>query len=544
MLKWNSFLYAGIGLVFMILWAVLFRETTVDIALSFCFFVLVPLLLGEILQEESANPAEQYLRWAAPFCLPAAGAGTLSLTLAPGMEGGLWAGVWCIFTLMIAFGGLMRLLGKGIRPIEESVLDVAMIYLAVGGGWLVLAQSPALEWLPYTPIIVQLTAIHFHYAAFLLPILTGVFGRWRAGRVSRFSRTGNQSYTVLSIGILLGPFLVAVGLNQGPPTEVITVGIYLVFILWLCGWWLYSVKSMEGWARWGIALAAALLLVTIGLSFIYSLGLATGGLWLLIPDMIKWHGAVNAFGFSLIAVLSWIFLRVPKRYDYTSFPVIPYSEESSGKSAAGLIKNWSSYRNKQFDPGKLDPLVHDFHIHTDEFTMDAEIQWKKGFHRFSKLSYRMTNKWKQINIPPDGRIEMSGEITYSKEAPGINDSRAWVRRNKQTGERIFTALYGHHEKDDEVYMNIRLPFPAGMLIGVLRVLHDHYGGLILTSTLRPSAKGDEGIYFSLGKWVIRTPLQETFQLRENHESNRLIAIHDITLFGIPMLTITYRLHRK
>ncbi|UOQ44432.1 YndJ family protein [Halobacillus salinarum] len=449
------------------------------------------------------------------------------------------------------FWGIMRLLGRGFSPIEETTIDIGFIYIAVGGGWLVLSSGGFADFLPYQEPIIQLTAIHFHYAAFVLPLVTGFFGRYLYASRKSLGR----AYTVLACGIMAGPFLVAIGLDQGPPLEVVTVGVYVILLAWLCSWWLIIARDLTQWSKVGLRLASVLLLMTMGFSFAYSLGLLMETYWLGIGGMLKWHGAVNSFCFSLLAVLAWRGVHPGKRYDYGDFPVsrirgkgyvgdkavYEYDWVNNFENVDGLISNWEDYNSHAFSSSKVSESVKHFYLSPENFQMKADIQWEKGFGSLSHLIYRITKRLGQINLPPNKVIDMEGEIVAIKDdEDGRKHVRAWIRRNAQTKEPIFTALYSSHEKDGERYMNIGLPFPRGTMTGVLRFLNQDNGGLILTSIRRKDAKGDEGVYFSLGDWTIRTPLREYFYVYEN-EKGLLSAYHYMSIGKLPLLKISYQL---
>ncbi len=543
------------GFVILVLWKMIFYLTIIDTALGFSFLVLVPLLLEEVIHEGERNRAEKWLYQVMLCSLPFAGAGVIAVTLPPGRDAGWWAAVWLFYTMLIAFGGLMRLLGRGIRPREETVIDAGLIYIAVGGVWLVLASGGFAPFLPYSGTIVQLTAIHFHYAAFVLPLVTGFFGRYLAAE--RKQRIG-KPYLILTVGVMAGPFLVALGLDQGPPTEVFTVGLYVLILAWLCIWWLWISVDFKGWVKIGLRAASLLLLMTMVFSFTYSLGLMKETYWLGIDGMLKWHGAYNAFGFSLFAAMAWRGAHPSKRFEYTNFPVsrlrgngyvgndIIYDQgwTEVQTHAVGLVSEWEKLRSADFKPGRLDRTVKQFYTATGRFDMKAHVHWKKGFRRLSVWSHRMTSRMGQINIPLSGEVEMDGEIvSIADDKDGRNQVRAWIRRNKQTEAPIFTALYSSHRKMDEGYMNIGLPFPRGVMTGVLRPLNDDRNGLVLTSVLRDNAAGDEGVYFTLGDWTFRTPLKEVFHVEPGKEGE-LRATHHMSLGPVPFLEITYLLTKK
>ncbi|MBA2176717.1 YndJ family protein [Halobacillus locisalis] len=552
--RWNALA----GTVILVVWCFIFFVSKIDIALGLVFFVLVPLLVEEVVKHKEGNRAEQWLWKVMQTSLPFAGAGAISVTLPAGVEAGWWAAIWFFYTLLLAFGGLMRLLGRGVRPMEETIIDIGLMYIAVGGGWLLIAQAGWSDYLPYSETIVQLTAIHFHYAAFVLPLVTGFFGRYRSDGNRVRKRYMHRPYHVLAVGVIIGPILVAVGLDQGPPVEVITVGLYVLILIWLCIWWIWMSIDLSTWAGAGLRGASLVLLGTMVLSFLYSLGLMIDAYSITVHRMVSYHGLLNAFGFSVLAVLSWRRTGAPQRHRYTSFPVsrvrasgyigndAVYKNKwvESYRSESGLIPTWRFFQSDRFDPTTIHPLVRRFYLRTDQYDMHASIRWQRGFRRLSGMSHRLTKRFGQINLPPSSDVEMNGEIVaISDEQDGRRHVRAWIRKNRETDEPIFTALYSFHKQAEERYMNIGLPLPFGMMTGVLRLQKDDGDGLILSSHQRVDARGDEGVYVTLGSWTIRTPLREWFHVQAD-ESGELIAKHFLSLLNIPFLTITYHIREK
>ena len=88
----------------------------------------------------------------------------------------LFALVWFVYTGIVALFGVSRLLERGWKPLEEIAIDSAFIYLFLGGFWFS-ASVAKLSIMHFSSDIVLLTAAHFHYSAFLLPLSAGLIGR-------------------------------------------------------------------------------------------------------------------------------------------------------------------------------------------------------------------------------------------------------------------------------------------------------------------------------------------------------------------------------
>ncbi|HEY9422963.1 MAG TPA: YndJ family transporter, partial [Thermoanaerobaculia bacterium] len=136
--------------------------------------VIVP--LGLRLVTDLRGTAAKLWRIAVLLQLPTA----LLLVVAFAQPRGTLAAVlalpWLATTAVISLTGLLRAWYRGWRPVEELCFDAGLIYLVIGGGWTVLSRY-GLRPLGFEDVIVLLTGIHFHYAGFALPIMTGLAGR-------------------------------------------------------------------------------------------------------------------------------------------------------------------------------------------------------------------------------------------------------------------------------------------------------------------------------------------------------------------------------
>ena len=132
---------------------------------------------------------------------------------------GLLAGVYLLFTVMIACYGLSRFLTRGFTRLEEFAIDIGLIYLALGGGWY-FAYVVGID-TGFTPLITWLTAIHFHYSAFLLPIFVGFLGRLYK----------TTFYQVICTIIILSPMVVAIGITFSRWIELLSVILYMVRVI-------------------------------------------------------------------------------------------------------------------------------------------------------------------------------------------------------------------------------------------------------------------------------------------------------------------------
>lgn len=265
-----------------------------------CLFLLAPLVLVPLA-----------LRLIGELSLPAKLAvglqpiGALSLVVSfvqpAGMTAGLLALPWLLVTGLVAFAGLLRLRRHAWHILPELAIDAGLIYLSIGGVWTIMARLGERP-LDFDDVIVFLTAMHFHYAGFVLPLATGLAGRCILGRLGSISAaaviagvpltaigiTASQLQWGQALEVLSAVFLASAGLL------VVTQNVRLV--------WRGDTPRLARllWALSATALAFGMVLAGLyGLRFIMPLP------GLNIPSMRAWHGTANALGFALPVLAAW-----------------------------------------------------------------------------------------------------------------------------------------------------------------------------------------------------------------------------------------------
>jgi hypothetical protein len=196
-------------------------------------------------------------------------------------------------------------------------------YLAVGAGWLLLARLGARP-LGFEDVIVQATAVHFHYAGFVLPVV-----------MRRLADADERSLTRWSVwGILLGVPLVAAGITltawQVHALESAAT-LFLAGACWIAAWQqaAFAQRRREPCfraavgTRWLLTLSSLSLAAAMLLAVIYAAGQLTGAAWLDIPFMLRFHGCAQVFGFALPALAAWHWLEHRYHVGQDSAPVRP-----------------------------------------------------------------------------------------------------------------------------------------------------------------------------------------------------------------------------
>lgn len=458
----------------------------------------------------------------------------------------VFAAVWFMYTGLIALFGVSRLLERGRKPIEELSIDSGLIYLSLGGFWF-FAYAADIQVMHFTKITILLTAIHFHYSAFIIPVMAGFLGRKPLN--------SRNWYTAMTLVVVLSPLIVAIGITYSRVIEFLAVLIY-VAALYVYGFFIFRTGFRKKAAKILLSFSAAVLLVTISFSLVYAYGRVRESVTLTISEMIFIHGAVNAFGVVLPALIGWL-VEGPDRpsHSYYGKPLsqvfgtrtigrdfLSRKQLIDDKEYTGLVDRIKDFSSNEFDENRLSPGIVEFYEQTKNYELEANIRWAAWFKPFAFLYQHISRRIGQIHLGMGGVLErMDGEIIgVRSKVDGRSCVRAWIRKNED-GDTIFVALYSLHQYGNETYMNIALPLPYSNMTGILKPYNDQ-NRLILTSVLRKQGAGDEGIYLHTCFFTIRLPLAEAFIIKE--EKGFLTAHHQMWIFGKKFLEIDYNIKKR
>jgi len=266
--------------------------------------VLIPLGLPLLAERNNALVVVRWFEWVRLGQLPAA----LLLALACWIHPGVWAATltipWLAITALLAAIGIVRALRHGwSRPLGRLCGDLALGFLGIGGLW-TLADRAGIRPLGFDTGIVTLTAVHFHYAGFLLPMFVGFVQR---------RMPDSRSVARVAVGVVLGVPALVVGitatqLGLGSMLEA-AAGAGLALAGMVIGV-LHVRRALEAdetpLARVLLGAAGASLFFGMFLAGCYAIrAFAAPMPWLAIPQMRAMHGMVIAFGFGLCGVLGW-----------------------------------------------------------------------------------------------------------------------------------------------------------------------------------------------------------------------------------------------
>ena len=273
----------------------------VQVLLLLAALVLVPMAVELAADERERGNLAVLVALTRLGQLPAALLLLWACALPPGGWAALAATPWVCVCGLVAATGWLRVRR---RPFDRLCGDVGFMFLGVGGAW-VFADRAGQRPLGFDGAVVALTAVHFHFAGWLLPLLAGrTVGAFPASRLA----------TRAAVGVLLGVPAVAVGIattqfGWGPAFEgaagcgLALAGMAVAVLHVRLG----TEQSTGSWPQRSLFLVA-------GASLFFGMTLAAADAarsfagplpWLDVPWMRAVHGTVNAVGFGLGGVLAW-----------------------------------------------------------------------------------------------------------------------------------------------------------------------------------------------------------------------------------------------
>jgi len=267
-------------------------------ALALAPLVLVPLALRTVAESGFDGSAARLIS-VVVLCQPVAAtlaAASLAVSM-PGPAAASLAVPWLAVATLLAGAALVRTRRRGALALPATAVDAGFAYLPVAAVALVAFHADVTLW--FSAVVVRLTAVHFHYAGFVLPVVAGLTARSVGPRPRGFEGT-------LWV-VVVGPALVGLGIAFSPLVEVLAVAAFTAAVALFAG---YALRlAVPGRPRPQVALltAAALALpVSMALALGYGVATYTGiPLGLDVTTMVALHGRLNAFVFGLCSVVGW-----------------------------------------------------------------------------------------------------------------------------------------------------------------------------------------------------------------------------------------------
>lgn len=177
----------------------------------------------------------------------------------------------------------------------------AVAYWATGAFWAVcfLADYRPLD---FDPLVVGLTAAHFHVAGFMLTTVIYSLLQARSTLLTR----------MLGGAALVGMPLVALGITLtkwgfSPVVEGLAALLFagMAFVVAGVQWWGFRRKALPKAVKWCWMGGAVCLLAGSVLASLYALRFQWPLPWVNIPNLKVWHGTLNAVGFGWLSLHGW-----------------------------------------------------------------------------------------------------------------------------------------------------------------------------------------------------------------------------------------------
>lgn len=277
------------------------RVEWAELILLSAALVIIPLTVGIFLK--SVTPATAKLWGIIEQYHLSAGALLIGCYLMrPNLAVACLALPWLGMTSLYGLTGIVAIRERCTRCLWGLTINIGFIFLAVGGVWAVIERSGYRPWGLDSNIEI-LTAVHFHFAGFVLLLCAG----WAAKELPE-SRIAKLACLASIVGVpLTAAGILTTKLGHGTVLEIVgavTMAIAGVLVatthLILAARKQYTPLVRTLWTiAAGSLLAAMVLAALFGLRTVYPIKLLD------IPHMLAIHGTLNSVGFGLCAVSGW-----------------------------------------------------------------------------------------------------------------------------------------------------------------------------------------------------------------------------------------------
>lgn len=268
-------------------------------ALIFGMVVVVPMAmsLSDRLQARSRIP-----KWSAVVMALVASASFL-------VPKGLVSAALCLPWIAVCAAIGLEKLGNPRTLIARFVFLLPHAYLVFGAGWLVVSRYGGRP-LEFPSVIVELTAVHFHYAGFVAPVIIAV---------TRDHQVRGRGPLLVALWLALAASpLTAIGFVYSATIGAVgAVTLTVALVLWSVITMAAVVRHVDRDARILLVVAAGSVLVSMALASVYAIGVAAGESWIDISSMARTHGILNAIGFSFCGGGAWLIATDRRRVRLT-----------------------------------------------------------------------------------------------------------------------------------------------------------------------------------------------------------------------------------
>jgi hypothetical protein len=228
-----------------------------------------------------------------------------------------------------------------------------------------------------------------------------------------------------------------------------------------------------------------------------------------------------------------------------------YEREASD---AGIVASLDELAGPDLDPSAVDPLVREFYEHTTRFTLDIVPVWR-AWVRPGYLLYRyaVARPLGQANVPMNQREALRGVHsridTIDTDGDSTVDVRGWIRSYATTDAPIYVGIYTTYRHEGRGYVSVGFPLPQASFTATLAPRHRADGGLTLSSRGDLAHPGHYLTYIDadtrdLTSLAVHGFAEELDVHQPASDTDDLEAEHRFWLFGLPFLTLRYRIRRE
>lgn len=315
--RWNCIslglggsVWGGIAFASLFGWT---RLNDLEIVLLLALFVITPLAVPFVFSRKESSLFSKRAALVLFLQPLAAFPGGVAFLLDTGPLAATFAAVWGMFTGLLALLGLVQLcqMLKQRLSLADFCLAGALLYLPVGGAWMVLARWD-LQPLGFGVHTDLLTAVHFHVIPLTALVIAGLTGQALQNISATRRGIAWTAYRIAAFGVLIDPLLVAAGLTgtqitglpdlATAPADLLALSLILLALL---GLRFVVPTTASRFAQVLLALSYMTVFFTMLVAGAYALGAATGAWTITISQMIAIHGLENALIFGCCGLLGW-----------------------------------------------------------------------------------------------------------------------------------------------------------------------------------------------------------------------------------------------
>ena len=239
----------------------------------------------------------------------------MAFLLPAGLVAAALAGPWLAVTAATALAAGRRWVKDPDRfqPSARHATEAAVAFLGVGAAF-ALTDRLGVQPFGFSATIILLTAVHFHFAGFVLPL---------AGALAYARRP--RRWLELGIGaVVVGIPITALGFFDLPLANWVGAVLTATGGLAIGMGTLAIAGTLHGRTATALAIIAGFsLLISMPLAIAYATGTLTGATWIDLDVMTRVHGGLNALGFATTAMVAWSLDRLARRITTRGGPAGP-----------------------------------------------------------------------------------------------------------------------------------------------------------------------------------------------------------------------------